>query len=100
MRVAELQALSTLWQERLNLREWNITTRWGKGMKNLHGQCWWDAENLVAVVTICKYSRDKELTLVHELLHLVLEGHEEFKGPNVIVERAINRIAAALVGVK
>jgi len=100
MRLTELQSLSILWQERLNLREWTITTRWGKGMKGLYGQCWWDPENLVATVEICKYSRDKELTLVHELLHLVLEGHEEFRGPNTVVERAINRIAAALIGVK
>jgi hypothetical protein len=88
------------WQGRLNLREWKISLQWGKSAESreCHGRCWWNCEELTATVELNKYSREKEATLVHELLHIVWQGHTPVpEVGDVQLERAINRITTALI---
>lgn len=67
-------------------------------MKKLAGRSWWHTEELRGYVEIAPRASDKEGTLVHELLHIVLQGHSELpEGYDVELERAINRITGALV---
>lgn len=96
MSLKELQLRAAYWQGRLNLREWKISVQWGAS-RSTHGECTWKAEELVATVWVNKYSPGKENILIHELLHIVLQGHRECEGrASVELERAINRIAEAL----
>jgi len=97
MSLRDLELRTAYWQGRLNLREWRISVRWGSA-KEFHGRIWWNTEELTATMEINKYTKNKEETLVHELLHLVLQGHEELTAEyDVNLEKAINRIAAALI---
>lgn len=97
MTLAVLQQLGREWQEKLNLREWSISYSWGA--KGLEGCCFWHPEELHADVEVSRRARAKEQTLVHELLHVVLQGHLPCPGGeyDVHLERAINRISAAFV---
>jgi hypothetical protein len=85
----------------LNLKEWTIGLEWGrkKEMVDCVGCCLWQAEEQVAVIKLRKDhdGLSEEETLVHELLHIVLQGHDEL-GPqySIPLERAINKIAKAL----
>ena len=97
MTLKQLQERCRYWQERLNLREWQIDVKWGDS-KKLHGACWWHAEELKAEVTVWRGAKDKDAVLVHELLHLTWEGHAELtREYDVHIERAIGRITAALL---
>lgn len=94
-----LRKRSDYWKERLNLREWSITVQLGtkKEMPDSVGMALWSAEELSAVVKIRRGEKEQEPTLVHELLHILLQGHANYDGVyDVHTERAINRIAAAL----
>lgn len=98
MNLRDLKGRCAHWQERLNLREWAVSLQWmsPRESRDFHGLCAWSTEELTAVIKISKTS-DLEGSLVHELLHLVLEGHAEYGGYNADTERAINRISAALI---
>lgn len=97
MTLLDLQEHLAYWQERLNLREWTITARWDRCKEQ--GWCVWSSEELTAEVGIARHGRAKEETLIHELLHLVFEGHGPIHARtyNHHLERAINRTASALM---
>lgn len=96
MTLKDLQLRCAFWQGRLNLPEWKISVQWGASPAT-HGQCHWKPEEFVATIWLNKYSRGKENILIHELLHIVLQGHGECDGVvDIELERAINRIAEAL----
>lgn len=96
MRLKELIKRGRYWQDRLNLREWDIEFKWGTGKGN-QGECQWWTEELRATVYISKRCKEKEQTLIHELLHIVFEGHKDLeRGPDPHLERALNRTANAL----
>lgn len=99
MTLGQLQERKDYWQARLNLKEWRITATWGpqKGMKCFHGMCWWNPEELIATIQINRMSKDKESILVHELLHIVWQGHADVPDYDIHIERAINRTADALL---
>lgn len=100
MTSAQLQSRCDYWKSRLNLKEWRIKIRWATKdeAKTNQGACNWSAEELTAEIYIDRKT-DIESTVIHELIHPVLDGHM----PNgdwkydVHIERAINRLAAALV---
>lgn len=104
MTLSQLTTRCGYWADRLNLREWSIKVQFGS-KRSIHrglgfdayGCIEWDTEALTAAITLQRGCKDQESTLVHELLHLVLEGHGEVKDHDANTERAINRIAAALV---
>lgn len=103
MTLKTLQSRAQYWQARLNLREWSITVGWGTGKEcpesgPVLGCCGWKAEELTAEIHITRRQKYQEETLIHELLHIVMQGHEaEVPEYDVHVERAINRIATALI---
>lgn len=94
-----LRKRADYWRTRLNITEWTITVKWLSAQKTGgdEGKVDFCTEYLTATVYIARKCREKEATLVHELLHIVIEGdkQEELKY-DVHLERAINRIAAAL----
>lgn len=97
MTLVKIRDCVAYWQRQLNLPEWSVTVRWagGEEARDL-GTCWWYTEELRAEITIKPRSNEQELTVIHELLHLVIDGHKEWEGYNEDTERAINRIAKAL----
>lgn len=100
MTIKALRSRCAYWAARLNLKEWHISLVWGtpEEMKDLCGCVTWHTEELKATVKLSKKVADKEGTLVHELLHIVLQGHADYDEKyDAHLERAINRIAAGLV---
>jgi Zn-dependent peptidase ImmA (M78 family) len=101
MTISNLRARAEYWRNRLNLKEWDIRVEWGakKEMADAVGTCIWSAEELCAIVKLKRGEPAHEIepTLVHELLHLVLQGHTNYDGKyDIHLERAINKLAAAL----
>lgn len=95
-----VQRLLKLWQKRLELTEWKIEL---KLLPEAADDCWgqieWFADSREATMQI---TRDLgpwqlETTVVHELLHILLQGHRDYEGYDVNDERAINTLAARLV---
>jgi hypothetical protein len=63
------------------------------------GCAWWHAEECVAAIRIAPDLTDEQVeeTVIHELLHLVLEGHMAIDGEyDEGYERGLNRIARTL----
>ena len=104
MTVEELQTRCDYWTERLSLGEWRgrvkVLLKTPKfllkttGYESV-GACWWSAEECRAEIYLRK--GEGESTLLHELVHLVLQGHTTYKDGDEMLERAINRLAAALL---
>lgn len=61
------------------------------------GTCEWNAEECFATIEIQR--GQGEDTLIHELMHLVLEGHTTYAKEQYseMHERALNRLAAAFM---
>ena len=100
MQIAQLRGRARYWQDRLNLKEWKIKVRWGKPeeMADCVGCTWWQAEENIGEISILRSDSTPEATLVHELLHIVLQGHIAYDGVyDVHVERAINKLTDAFL---
>jgi hypothetical protein len=100
----EAKARATYWARVLNLGNWTITVRRGtKKILNsanmggdLVGLNLFSPEEEVSDIYLAPGT--DEVTLVHELLHLVFDGHTAVQGPySAMHERALNRTAKALV---
>lgn len=100
----------SVWQERLNLREWNISvipTRREEMKTGTLGRIRWDKPRKTAVISILdpadyKLSRnemmkDIEFTIVHELIHLELASLPRSEASRSTEEHAVNNIARALL---
>lgn len=106
-----LTRLKNLWQKRLGLEDWKISATFcseetfkEKIGGDSVGGCFWTADRKIAEIYIRKPSvlhslgDDLEDILVHEMLHILLEGHkEEIPPDDVNTERAINQLSAALI---
>lgn len=91
------------WQEVLNLLEWKITIRWATAKESVEcvGLNYFSVEeqkSAVAIARNCPKNMQEE-TLVHELLHLVFDGHTPTDPDKYdpLHERALNKTAAALI---
>jgi hypothetical protein len=91
-----------LWQKVLNLQEWKIKVRFGSDeeMNATGNPCqglnYFSVEELTSEILL--HPETDESTLVHELLHLVFDGHKSKLGKyDPLHERALNRTAAALM---
>lgn len=108
MTLREARDLSEFWKCVLNLPEWSVSVRWGTRaeMKDANeddvvGLCIWSPEELTGQILLARRQDNHEQTIIHELLHLVLEGHRPMNGRySELHERAINRIADGLLGLK
>ncbi len=99
MTLPQLKLRLAYWKTRLNLPEWKIALGWGtvKDMEGDLGRCAWNVEELEAIVKLNRRDPQQETTLVHELLHIVIQGHADYETYDPHLERAINRIANALM---
>jgi hypothetical protein len=99
-----------LWQERLNLMDWNIQVKLvrneslePKTLGNIH----WDTDTkqaTIAVLSTYDYNLpfqamldDMEFTVVHELVHLHLASLPRSDASRRIEEHAVNELARALI---
>jgi hypothetical protein len=99
-----------VWQERMNLKDWNIQVRIvradqlePKTVGNVH----WDVEVKTATVSVLRPADyklpfqpmldDMEFTIVHELVHLELASLPRSEASRGTEERAVNEIARALM---
>ena len=87
--------------------EWKINVKWGtpaeqpdydKGEmdEGSVGNALWHPEECEAWIYLQRGAGQLEETLLHELLHIRLEGHREPVKYDAMYERAINAITAAL----
>lgn len=104
MTTATLKRLMKLWQKRLKLQDWVVDVRFSSDMDSdsSAGECSWHPDNRTATIHILPPNiiiDDIEETLVHELLHILYEGHTWYSDDarSVHQERALNQTAAALV---
>lgn len=101
MTQAQAEKECAYWVKRLGLKEWSENTTINvipaAEMPDEWGTCQWITEECSATIRI-REDADRA-TIVHELLHLVLDGHKRYRRYSEMSERAINRIAAALVNV-
>ena len=108
MRLVELKRVAKVWQRRLGIQDWKLEIIWGDKVdreatpfsdeltEGCAGLIWWSAEHAHAKIVLAK--GQSHSTLVHELLHLRLEGH--LPGPrkyDALYERALNQLAEALI---
>lgn len=99
MTLKKLRERCVFWQDLLNLKEWSITVRRPvKGdPKGNEGMAFWWTERLEAEVVITNGYGEE--VLVHELIHIVFDGHQTYDPADYseLHERAINRTAAAFI---
>lgn len=107
--IKEIRKEATHWQRELGLGDWEIQVNWGRpaAVPNFDkgemeadsvGNVCWHTEESVAWVYLRRGAGNVQETLVHEMLHVRLEGHREAPMRyDPLYERALNAIATALV---
>lgn len=99
-----------MWQERLNLKDWDIKfqlVRADKLEPKTLGNINWDADvkgAKISVLSTYDYQLpyhemldDMEFTVVHELVHLHLASLPRSEASRRVEEHAVNELAAALL---
>jgi len=104
MNIRQIRKLLAFWVQVLNLSEWKITARWGTKSEmdgdDAVGLNFYSVEELVSTILLDRSqpADEYEHTLVHELLHLVFDGHKPPGGKyDPLHERALNKTATALI---
>lgn len=107
MNELELKQLCTDWQKILGLSHWRIEAKIVRGVEinNNCGQNDYslaDETSLVRIKVLEDYhgyfDYDMESVLVHELLHLLLDGVQEIR--DIYYEQALSRLSRTLVNLK
>jgi hypothetical protein len=108
----ELQARCEYWLNRLGMAEWlgcrpkqlgiprvRVLIRSKKKMDGAVGSCAWHAEECTADIELLRGHGEE--TLLHELLHLALEGHMTYAETKYseMHERALNRLVDGYLAV-
>jgi hypothetical protein len=104
MTLAQLRRHVSTWQRRLRVSDWKISVAWGTMAEmDACGLTLYDPRGMTAEMTIAQDMEDAayedggiEQTVIHELLHVVMHGDQEYRGEKIMQERAINQIADAL----
>ncbi len=99
-----------VWQERLNLKDWNITfelVRPDKLEPKTLGNIKWDSDVKTAKIQVLsaydyqlpyhEMLDDMEFTVVHEMVHLHLASLPRSDASRRVEEHAVNELAAALL---
>ncbi len=107
---AYLEQRLPVWQKRLALEDWKISIRMARPSDlkpSTLGNIRWDASDRTAVIRVLhpeeyklacpEMIKDMELTVVHELIHLELSSLPRSQASRLDEERAVNRIADALL---
>ncbi len=94
------ERLIRLWQKRLSLRDWTIEVQVCTEVDadDSWGEATWYPDSREATIRISRGLGpwQHEATVVHELLHLMLQGHMDYEGYDIHEERAINTLASVL----
>jgi hypothetical protein len=112
MNAIELQGRCDYWLNRFGMAEWiglrpnsplprvRVLIRSRKKMDGNVGGCTWLAEECTAVIEILRGHGEE--TLVHEILHLALEGHTTYAEVKYseMHERALNRLASGYLAIE
>jgi hypothetical protein len=105
-----LEERLALWQKRLALQDWKISIEMARPSElkpSTLGNIRWDASDRTAVIRVLHPQEyrlacpamitDMEFTVVHELIHLELSSLPRSQASRLDEERAVNRIAEALL---
>ena len=103
MTIGELRASARYWQERLGLNDWKITIRQAKNSEmagdEYAGHAYWIPEYPEGTILVRRGSGVD--IVLHELLHIRLEGHRPSpKRYDALYERALNALTDALLAAK
>ena len=84
MKLSEVRAYGKAWQDRLKLSEWEIQWRWMTKAETTenpswNGFCQWECEHKLARIAIAKDSECIPHTVLHECLHIRLEGYKSLE---------------------
>jgi|APSaa5957512622_1039677.scaffolds.fasta_scaffold13869_3 hypothetical protein len=106
----EIQDHLRYWQERLRVQDWDVTLRvlrYHEMGEGLLGQCFRNDASRTAEIrllaledvsgSVTPPGRDLEVTLVHELLHVLFHGASDETENRIAFEQAIDATARALV---
>ena len=106
---AQVDDWTRMWQKRLDLGEWNITTlivRSSDLKPDTLGNLKWNTANRSAVIKVLnpadyelpssEIATDIEYTVVHELIHLQLSVLPHDGSTKLVEEKVVNRISEAL----
>jgi len=106
---AQVDDWTKLWQKRLDLGEWNVTTlivRISDLKPDTLGNLKWNSSNKSAVIKVlnpldydlppAEIPTDIEYTIVHELIHLQLSVLPHDGTTKIVEEKVVNRISEAL----
>jgi len=101
MKIGELRKAAKYWQEKLNLTEWRIVVRFAKEEEmagdEYAGHAYWVPEYPEATILLRR--GEGEHTLLHEMLHVRLEGAGlNPRKYNIGYERGINVLVEVLLG--
>lgn len=98
----EISRALPFWQQVLRLEDWRITVRTAKASEMVHEDCgeseglnYIHPEGMESEILLRRGATEE--TLVHELLHLVMDGDGPLRAYDVLHERGLNRIAGALM---
>lgn len=99
---AQINTLVRRWQKKLGLADWKITVVLASTADEIDGcagTILWETEYHSATMTLAaELSRaDLEETVIHELLHLLFEGHKSATSRyDAMYERGLNTLSAIL----
>ena len=79
-----------------------MTKQHCKEFPNYNGFCEWDDQHGAARIRICPAAQSIDHAIVHELLHVLLEGDKPFeeRNPTSGWEVKLNTLATVITGVK
>lgn len=86
------------WLKRLDMGEWlgkvTIVIKPDDEMEGNWGRVSWEPEECLAYIEM--RADAEEDTLVHEIIHFLLRGHQQTRKCTPIEERVVNRLSSAL----
>lgn len=109
MKIRDLRKRAKYWQGRLGLKDWNVAVHWGvktpgnpnpwncEMTEDSVGNSTWSVEEAKAVILLDKRAPEVEETLLHELMHVRMEGHAPIGKYDAHYERGINALVKALM---
>lgn len=101
MKISEARDVCLEWQKSLGLESWDVRVRWANPKDKMtlddYGQIMWWTEECRAEMILHRKNADVE-TIVHELMHVRLEGHRPEPLPyDAVYEQGLNRVVSILV---
>lgn len=87
-------------QKRMRLTEWDIKVEFDESLEddNTDGCISWQTDYKQATLKLNPYRTDhnQKQTVIHELLHLLFQGHGDYEGRDPMFEFALNTLCVLL----